>query len=122
MMLTGSCHCGGTKFEVTEAPASVTRCTCSICAKRGALWAYYDVKDFTRTTPRDTVATYRWQTRLVAHNFCPTCGCGTFTETPDWSTGKADFDNPRIAVNARLFDEFDLDAVPVETIDGKNLW
>jgi hypothetical protein len=26
-------------FEVTEAPSIVTRCTCSLCAKRGALWA-----------------------------------------------------------------------------------
>jgi hypothetical protein len=26
----------------------------------------------------------------------------------------------RVSVNARLFDDFDLDAVPVEVIDGKN--
>ena len=48
--------------------------------------------------------------------------CGTYGESPDWSTGKADFDNPKIGVNARLFDDFDLDAVEVVTIDGKNLW
>jgi len=41
---------------------------------------------------------------------------------PDWSTGKPDFDNPKIGVNSRLFDDFDLDAVPVTIIDGKNLW
>ncbi|MGL4289610.1 MAG: GFA family protein, partial [Phreatobacter sp.] len=29
---------------------------------------------------------------------------------------------PKISVNTRLFDDFDLDAVPVEVIDGKNLW
>jgi hypothetical protein len=28
----------------------------------------------------------------------------------------------RVAVNARLFDDFDLDAVQTVTIDGKNLW
>ncbi len=39
-----------------------------------------------------------------------------------WSTGKPDFDNPKVGVNARLFDDFDLDAVPVTVIDGKNLW
>jgi hypothetical protein len=27
-----------------------------------------------------------------------------------------------IGVNARLFDEFDLEKVKVEVIDGKNLW
>lgn len=122
MTLKGSCHCGLTKFEVTEVPASVTRCTCSICSKRDALWAYYPTDQFTLLTSRDDVATYRWRTKLVAHNFCPTCGCTTFTETPDWSTGEADFKNMRIAVNARIFDDFDLDAVPVTVIDGKNLW
>jgi hypothetical protein len=47
---------------------------------------------------------------------------GTYSETPDWSTGKPDFDNPKVGVNSRLFDDFDLDAVPVTVIDGKNLW
>jgi hypothetical protein len=122
MILKGSCHCGGTKFEVTEAPQTVTRCTCSICSKRGALWAYYDLAQFTLLTPRENIATYRWQSGLVGHNFCPICGCGTFTETPDWSTGEANLDNPRVSINAHLFDDFDLQAVPVEVIDGKNLW
>jgi hypothetical protein len=37
-------------------------------------------------------------------------------------TGKPDFENPRVGVNSRLLDDFDLDAVPVTVIDGKNLW
>ena len=48
--------------------------------------------------------------------------CGTYSESPDWSTGKPDFDNPKVGVNARLLDDFDLDAVTVTVIDGKNLW
>jgi hypothetical protein len=56
------------------------------------------------------------------HHFCANCGCGTYSESPDWSTGKPDFENPRVGVNARLFNDFDLDAVPVTVIDGKNLW
>jgi hypothetical protein len=122
MTLKGSCHCGATKFEVTEAPATVTRCTCSICSKRGALWAYYKPAEFRLETPEENIATYKWRTKSISHNFCPVCGCTTFTVSPDWSTGKADFDNPRIGVNARIFDDFDLDAVPVNVIDGKNLW
>ena len=121
-MLKGSCHCGNIRFEVTEAPATLVRCTCSICSKRGALWAYYTPAQFTLLTPRANVAEYRWQTKTVAHNFCPVCGCGTFTETPDWSTGEPDFDNPRIAVNAHLFDDFDAWNKPVEVIDGRNEW
>lgn len=119
-MLSGSCHCGATRFEVSEAPPSVTRCRCSICSKKGGLWAYYRPEDFRLTTPAGVETTYRWNTGTVAFKFCPVCGCGTYNETFDWSTGEAG--RPMIAVNARLFDEFDLDAVPVETIDGKNLW
>ena len=58
--------------------------------------------------------------RTVKHHFCANCGCGTYSESPDWSTGKPDFDNPKVGVNPRLFDNFDLDAVPVTVIDGKN--
>ena len=122
MPLKGSCHCGNTQFEVSEAPAGVTRCTCSLCSKRGALWAYYTPAQFRLTSPAEDVATYLWGSKTVKHHFCADCGCGTFSESPDWSSGKPDFDNPKVGVNARLFDDFDLDAVPVTVIDGKNLW
>lgn len=122
MVLKGSCHCGGTTFELSEAPEEVTRCTCSFCSKRGSLWAYYKPEQFRLTSPPEQVATYRWGSKTIQHHFCATCGCGTYTETPDWLTGEPDFDNPKISINARLFDDFDLEAVPVTVIDGKNLW
>jgi len=121
MTIKGSCHCKATTFEVSYAPENVTHCTCSFCSKRGALWAYYtpaDVKILTDTAH----ATYQWGSKTVKHNFCATCGCTTYTETPDWSTGKPDFDNPKVSINSRLFDDFDLDKVEVVVIDGKNLW
>lgn len=122
MPLKGSCHCKATQFEVSEAPATVARCTCSFCSKRGALHAYYNPAQFKLTTPRDRVSTYQWRTFTVLHHHCAICGCPTYSESPDWSTGKADFDNPRIGVNARLFDDFDLDKVEVVVLDGKNEW
>jgi hypothetical protein len=122
MVIKGSCHCGGTQFELAAAPEELTRCTCSFCSKRGGLWAYYKPAQFRLITPREQVATYQWQTKTIQHHFCATCGCGTYGESPDYSTGVADFDNPRVAVNARLLDDFDLEAVPVTVIDGKNLW
>jgi hypothetical protein len=122
MAIKGSCHCGATQFELTEAPASVTRCTCSLCAKRGALWAFYTLAQFRLTTPPEQLATYQWRSKTVKHHFCATCGCGTFSESPDWSKGEPDFANPKIGVNAHLLDDFDLQAVPVVVIDGKNLW
>jgi hypothetical protein len=59
--IKGSRHCGNTKFEVSEQPSSVNRCTCSLCAKRGALWAYYTPAQFRLTSPAENIATYLWQ-------------------------------------------------------------
>ncbi len=122
MKIKGSCHCGATAFEVSAVPENVTQCTCSFCSKRGALWAYYTPSQFRLATPAANLSTYRWGSKTIKHHFCGTCGCGTFTETPDWSTGEPDFDNPRVSVNARLFDDFDLGVIEVVVIDGKNLW
>jgi hypothetical protein len=122
MTLKGSCHCGATQFEIAEAPAKVARCTCSFCSKRGALWAYYRPEQFKLTTARDRVATYQWRSYTVEHHHCAICGCGTYTESPEWVDNKPDPEKKKIAINARLLDDFDLDAVPVEVLDGKNLW
>lgn len=124
MAITGSCHCGKTRFRIAiDLPKSLTRCTCSFCAKRGALYAYCRPDEFTLLTPDANVATYRWNTKLVAHNFCATCGIPTFSDSPDFQMdGSWDGKSRRIGVNARLLDDFDAAAAPVTVIDGKNLW
>ena len=124
MTITGSCHCGKTKFRVEGAiPAQLTRCTCSFCAKRGALYAYYTPGQFAATTAPDADAIYLWQTKQVAHHFCAACGCATYSDSPAFEPdGKWDGSSRRIAVNARLFDDFDAAAAPVMVIDGRNLW
>jgi hypothetical protein len=38
------------------------------------------------------------------------------------ATGKLGFDNPKISVNSRLFDDSDVDKIEVVAIDGRNLW
>jgi hypothetical protein len=123
-MISGSCHCGATAFEIDgDIPAALTRCTCSFCAKRGALYAYVEPAKFRLKTPAEAMATYRWQTKLVAHGFCPICGCATFSDSPAFQPdGSWDGHTRRIGVNARLFDGFDAASAPVQVIDGKNLW
>ena len=124
MAITGSCHCGKTTFRIEgEIPAKLTRCTCSFCSKRGALLAYYQPEQFHVATPATDDATYRWNTKLVAHHFCAACGCATYTDSPAFEPdGKWDGKTRRIGVNARLLDGFDAAAAPVTVIDGKNLW
>jgi hypothetical protein len=124
MTITGSCHCGKTAFRIEgDIPAKLTRCTCSICSKRGALWAYYQPSQFQVTAPATDDAIYQWNTKLVAHHFCPMCGCTTYSDSPDFQPdGSWNESSRRIGVNARLFDDFDAAEAPVTVIDGKNLW
>jgi hypothetical protein len=122
MPIKGSCHCGATQFEIPSAPETLTQCTCSFCAKRGALLAYYAAREFKLLTARDRVSTYQWRSYTVQHHHCAICGCATYSESPDFSSGKPDFDNPRVSINARLLDDFDIGALEVNVIDGKNLW
>ncbi|MFS2138199.1 GFA family protein [Duganella sp. Dugasp56] len=124
MTITGSCHCGKTTFQIDGGiPDALTRCTCSFCAKRGALLAYYTPAQFHVTSAAPDDATYRWNTNLVAHHFCANCGCATYSDSPAFEMdGSWDQHTRRIGVNARLFDNFDACAAHVEVIDGKNLW
>ena len=124
MPITGRCHCGKTAFAIDgDIPFALTRCTCSFCSKRGHLYAYFEPGQFRLTTPEANLATYRWNTRMVAHHFCPECGCGTFSDSPAFQPGGSwDGTTRRIGVNARLFDDFDAAAAPVQVLDGKNLW
>lgn len=124
MSITGRCHCGKVAFEIDgEIPPRLTRCTCSFCAKRGALIAYYRPDQLRVTSSGGPGATYRWNTRLVAHHFCDVCGCATFSDSPAFERdGSWDKVTRRLGVNARLFDGFDAATAPVDVIDGKNLW
>lgn len=124
MPITGSCHCGQTSFRIdVDLPEQLTRCTCTFCSKRGALWAYAAPAQFALKAPPGCDAVYRWQTKQVAHHFCPMCGCTTYTDSPAFQPdGTWDGSTRRIGANARLFDDFDAATAPVQVIDGRHLW
>lgn len=120
MALIATCHCGSVRISVPTPPVSVTACNCTFCSKRGALWAYYPPSEVTLER-EDAEAVYA-PSVVNKHHFCAVCGCTTYSLTPDWSTGEAQEGVMRLAVNARLFDDFDLPAVPVEQLDGRSGW
>jgi len=123
-MLTGRCHCGETTFEVDgEMPQALTRCTCIFCSRRGHLFAYYEPAQVRVTAEPASDRIYRWQSKMVAHHFCGTCGCTTYSDSPDFQMdGTWDGETRKFAINARLFDDFDAEAHPHTVIDGRNLW
>lgn len=117
IVVKGSCHCGATRFTLRQAPQDATLCTCTLCAKRGALWSYHDPEDVVFESRDDAV--YVWQSQTVKHHFCDKCGCGTYSVSPHWVDGKPDLDRWRYGVNVRLLDDFDISALPVIEIDGR---
>ena len=124
MTIKGSCHCGKTSFDIAaEIPEKLTRCTCSFCAKRGALLAYYSPAEFRFSAADEDDGMYRWNKKRVDHHFCKQCGVATFSDSPAFEQdGSWDGKTRRIGVNARLFDHYDAANAPVMVIDGKNLW
>ena len=119
-MVTGSCHCGKTTFRIHGAlPERVTRCNCSVCAKRGVLHAYYAPGQFSVSAEGDRI--YRWRGRLVDSHFCGQCGCATYNASPALrNDGSWDGATRVIAVNARLLDGFVAEEAPLSIVDGKN--
>lgn len=125
MTVTATCHCGGTRIEIDEAPTRVTQCTCTFCSKTGALWAYYRPEE-PRIVADEHRAMYSASDNINRHYFCAKCGCRTYSLSPDWSLTTPDDpampETQRIAINARLLDDVDLASLEIEVLDGRNLW
>lgn len=114
--LSGTCHCGAVKIELSHIPASLTECNCSVCRRYGARWAY-----FTRTTARishdaDAVSSYSWNDRAIEFFHCNHCGCLTHYESTEKSP------NSRIAVNTRMMAPGPLAGLPIKYFDGAASW
>lgn len=122
MTIVATCHCGGTRIELPEAPVRATACTCTYCTKSGGLWAYY-APERPRIVADEFGAVYSASGGINQHHFCSRCGCSTYGISPDWSLGDTAIpEAKKFAINAKLLDDFELAALTVETIDGRNLW
>jgi hypothetical protein len=109
--MRGSCHCGAVRIEVARPPAWVGSCNCSICRRRGLLWAYYPLEDVRIESAAGATEPYVWGDRCIASHHCRTCGCVTHWENllPD---------PEKMGVNALLLDGFDPEKVELRRIDG----
>ena len=78
------------RFELEAPPTWVLDCTCTLCRRYAALWAYArgvgHVDIASPPTPGAT-ETYLWNSRGLAFHRCKTCGCVTHIEAmedPKW--------------------------------------
>jgi hypothetical protein len=115
-MLTASCHCGAVRIEVSRRPRSLTQCTCSICHRYGALWAYFTRRTARVFSARGVTSAYKWNDEVIEFHHCKKCGCLTHYQ----STTKSR--DSRIAVNARMLPAADIAGVRIRTFDGAKTW
>jgi hypothetical protein len=94
-MIDASCHCGAVRFTTEAAPVEVNDCTCSICRRYGALWAYYHPSQVRFAPESGPTDVYMWGERILEFHRCAACGCITH-----WSA--VDRTWPRMGVNARM--------------------
>lgn len=116
MMYTASCHCGAIKIEMDEQPQSLTQCTCSICHRLGARWAYYTRRQVRVRGLAESGSYYLWGDKRIEFYHCKKCGCATHYESIEKE------DDSRIAVNARMMRPGDVENVPLKTFDGADTW
>ncbi len=109
---TGSCHCKAVRFQVMARPTHLSRCNCSICSAKGALYLpVSEVEQVEILEGGENLQSYRFNRQEAEHLFCRTCGIHPFHR-------------PRIgpsrwSVNARCLDG-GLPELPIEDFDGVN--
>jgi hypothetical protein len=114
---SGQCHCGAVKFDVTTDLGSLGVCNCSMCSRLGWVMQTVPEADFHLREGADQLGTYRFNTRLYAHQFCKVCGIESFARGED---GQGNF---VYTVNtACLADLPEIDRAAVKHWDGRNMW
>src|SRR5689334_21887008 len=76
----GGCHCGRVRFEATGTFTEALDCNCSICSKRGALWAFVKAPQFKLLQGGDALTDYQFGKKRIHHRFCASCGIGAFSQ------------------------------------------
>jgi hypothetical protein len=111
----GGCHCGRVRYEATCDLAQAVDCNCSICMKRGAIWAFAKAPQFTLVQGGDALTDYQFGKKNVHHLFCKNCGVGSF------SRGLAPNGEETFAINVSCLDDVDVATLTPKPFDGKSL-
>ncbi len=106
MSYQASCHCGAVKVDVdTDVPTEAVSCNCSHCRCKGMLLSFVP-RDKVSVTGEEALGEYRFNTQVIAHRFCTTCGTQAFAEGPGP-------DGPGAMINLRCVPDLDLDGLKI---------
>jgi hypothetical protein len=113
--MTGGCHCGRVRYEVTTDLAVVMECNCSHCSKRGLLLTFVTPDKFRSISGDDGLTDYQFNKKVIHHLMCPDCGIESFAR------GTAPDGKEMVAVNVRCLDDVDLKALSPVPFDGRSI-
>jgi hypothetical protein len=111
----GGCHCGAVQYEFTTELDGAMECNCSICAKRGALWAFAKPEQVTMIKGDAVLSDYQFGKKRIHHLFCDNCGVGSF------SRGTGPDGNVSYAINVRCLEGVDPSKLKITPFDGKSM-
>lgn len=98
--LTGGCHCGAVRYEVTRVPRRHSLCHCKDCQRTSGApvvaWAVFDEQALTIS---GATSAYN-SSGDVVREFCPKCGTGLFYRSASFFPGEVD-------VRTATLDNFD---------------
>lgn len=112
-MVNGSCHCGAVRFECDGVPTEGYECNCSHCSRKGFVLWFVPRQALRVTAGEGALTTYLFNRHVIAHQFCPTCGCQPF------GLGKQPDGTETAAINLRCLEGFDLQTVKRIAVDGR---
>ncbi|WP_305984169.1 GFA family protein [Roseibium sp. MMSF_3544] len=116
-MIEGSCHCGAVHWRLSQRPNSATACSCTICRRYGALWAYGHIDHDIEVTG-ETKAYRREDGGDIDFHFCTNCGSITHYIT----THRQENGRVRGAVNLRMSELGAVSDIPIRHFDGFDRW
>lgn len=100
-----------------RAPDYVNDCNCTLCTKRGALWAYYRPSEVVIEAATDAITAYTradLTAPFLSTYHCAKCGC-----TTHWAPLPTK-PQERMGVNVRLFGDEMIQGVELRKIDGRS--
>jgi hypothetical protein len=108
----GGCHCGAVRFTCETGLDTVIECNCSHCSKAGLLLVFPPKSQFTLEQGAESLTEYRFNKRVIAHQFCKVCGIEPF------AFGAAPDGTEIAAINVRCLDGVDITTLNRVPHDG----
>lgn len=110
--LNGGCHCGAVRFSAAADLSTVIECNCSHCSAKGLLLAFTPRENFALEQGEGSLSEYRFNKRVIAHQFCKVCGVQPFAFAKDPKGVDT------AAINVRCVDGVDLTTLKRTPYDG----